>query len=171
MGISESSPCLIICAAFEPQTSPSFLVTSFLVSFHETINFFFYYSFLSSFCFPDQFLSFLCRVFFLNSPLKCLDLFTYLYIFTHTSIYHRPNPVICKLVVYLLSCGQLFCDPVDCGRSPLSMGFSRQEYWSGLPFPSPGELPGPGIEPKSLALAGGCFTTKPLGKLSVLVTS
>ena len=39
------------------------------------------------------------------------------------------------------------------------MGFSRKEHWSGLPFPSPGDLPGPGIEPMSLALAGGFFTT------------
>ena len=35
-------------------------------------------------------------------------------------------------------------------QAPLSMGFSRQEYWSGLPFPSPGDLPNPGIKPKSL---------------------
>ena len=45
---------------------------------------------------------------------------------------------------------------------PLSMGLSRQEYWSGLPFPSPGDLPDPGIEPASLmppALAGGFFIT------------
>ena len=44
---------------------------------------------------------------------------------------------------------------------PLSMEFSRQEYWNGLPFPSPGDLPDPGIEPVSLALAGGFFTTAP----------
>ena len=47
-------------------------------------------------------------------------------------------------------------------EAPLSMGFSRQEYWSGLPFPSPGGLPDPGIEPTSLmspALAGGFFIT------------
>ena len=37
-------------------------------------------------------------------------------------------------------------------QAPQSMGFSRQEYWSGLPFPSPGDLPGPGIKPGSLAL-------------------
>ena len=37
-------------------------------------------------------------------------------------------------------------------QAPLSMGFSRQEYWSGLPFPSPGDLPNPGIEPESSAL-------------------
>ena len=47
------------------------------------------------------------------------------------------------------------------------MGFSRQEYWGGLPFPSPGDLPDLGIKPVSLvspALAGGFFTTKPPGK-------
>ena len=43
-------------------------------------------------------------------------------------------------------------------QAPLSMGFSRQEYWSGLPFPSPGDLPKPGIELESPALAGGFFT-------------
>ena len=47
-------------------------------------------------------------------------------------------------------------------QAPLSMGFSRQEYWSGLPCPPPGDLPNPGIEPPSLkspALAGRFFTT------------
>ena len=47
-------------------------------------------------------------------------------------------------------------------QAPLSMGFPRQEYWSGLPFPSPGGLPDPGIEPTSLkspAMAGRFFTT------------
>ena len=47
---------------------------------------------------------------------------------------------------------------------PLSMGFSRQECWSGLSFPPPGDLLNPGIEPVSLALAGGFFTTEPPGK-------
>ena len=45
-------------------------------------------------------------------------------------------------------------------QAPLSMGFSRQEYWSGLPFPSPGDLPDPGIEPVYPALVGGFFTTR-----------
>ena len=52
-------------------------------------------------------------------------------------------------------------------QAPLPMGFSRQEYWSGLPFPSPEDLPYPGIEHGSLvspALAGGFFTTAPPGK-------
>ena len=51
-------------------------------------------------------------------------------------------------------------------QAPLSMGVSRQEYWSGLPHPSPGDLPDPEIEPKSLtspALAGGFFTIEPPG--------
>ena len=43
-------------------------------------------------------------------------------------------------------------------QAPLSMGFSRQEYWSGLPFPSPGDLPNPGIETKSPALQANAFT-------------
>ena len=42
-------------------------------------------------------------------------------------------------------------------QAPLSMGFSRQEYWSGLPFPSPGDLQDPGIQPASPASAGGFF--------------
>ena len=47
------------------------------------------------------------------------------------------------------------------------MGFSRQEYWSGVPFPSPGHLPNPGIEPASPALAGEFFTTEAPGKPSL----
>ena len=48
-------------------------------------------------------------------------------------------------------------------QASLSMGFSRQEYWSGLPFPPPGDLPNPGIEPTSPALEGWFFTTEPAG--------
>ena len=49
-------------------------------------------------------------------------------------------------------------------QAPPSMGFSRHAYWSGLPFPPPGDLPDPGTEPASPALAGGFFTTEPPGK-------
>ena len=49
-------------------------------------------------------------------------------------------------------------------QARLSMGFPRQEYWSGLPFPSPGDLPDPEIKLGSPALAGGFFTTEPPGK-------
>ena len=54
--------------------------------------------------------------------------------------------------------------PWTIGRqAPLSMGFPRQEYWSGLPFPSPRDRPSPGIKPTSPALAGGFFTIEPPG--------
>ena len=56
-------------------------------------------------------------------------------------------------------------------QAPLSMGFSRQEYWSGLPCPPLGDLPYPGIEPMPPALAGRFFTTEPLGKHNVRVVS
>ena len=49
-------------------------------------------------------------------------------------------------------------------QAPLSMGFSRQEYWSGLPLSSLGSLPDPVMEPMPPALAGGFFTTEPPGK-------
>ena len=52
-------------------------------------------------------------------------------------------------------------------QAPLSMGFPRQEFWSGLPFPFPGDLLHPRVEPEapaSPALAGGFFTTEPSGK-------
>ena len=48
------------------------------------------------------------------------------------------------------------------------MGFSRQEYWSGLPFPSPGDLPDPGIEPRSPTLQADTLTSVPPGKLQYI---
>ena len=64
-----------------------------------------------------------------------------------------------------LSHVQLFAAPwtVAYQASP-SMGFSRQEYWSGLPFPSAGDLPDPGIEPGSPALEADALTSEPPGK-------
>ena len=71
---------------------------------------------------------------------------------------------VCVYGVHALSCVWCFASPWTVAlQAPLSMGFSRQEYWSGLPFPSPGDLPDPGIEPASLAspaLPGGFFTTE-----------
>ena len=54
-------------------------------------------------------------------------------------------------------------------QAPLSMGFSRQEYWSGLPFPSPGDLPDPGIEPGSPALEADALNSEPPGKPQLYV--
>ena len=64
------------------------------------------------------------------------------------------------------SCSSSFCNPMDCSlpSSSMSIQFSGQEYWSGLPFPTPGDLPNLGIELMSLALAGGFFTTELPGK-------
>ena len=62
------------------------------------------------------------------------------------------------------SCPNL-CDPWTVAyQVPPSMGFSRQEYWSGLPFPSPGDLPDPGIEPRSPAFQADALTSEPPGK-------
>ena len=52
-------------------------------------------------------------------------------------------------------------------QAPPSMEFSRQEYWSGLPFPSPGDLPNPGIEPGSPALEADALTSEPPGKPNI----
>ena len=61
-----------------------------------------------------------------------------------------------------------FCNPVD--YSPIGSpvyGFSRQEYWSGLPFPSPGDLPNPGIKPGSPAFQSASLPSEPPGKAYV----
>ena len=80
---------------------------------------------------------------------------------------HLTGPVcVCELSHF--GCIWFFMTPwTVVPQAPLSMGFSRQEYWSGLPFPSPGDLPSPGMEPISLmspALAGKFFTLVPPGK-------
>ena len=76
-----------------------------------------------------------------------------------TSVY------VCVCVLFAQSC-PIFCDPMDCNLwASLSMKFSRQEYWSGLPFPAPGDLPNPGIEPRSLSLQADPLPSEPPGKL------
>ena len=70
----------------------------------------------------------------------------------------------------LLSRVQLFVTPWTVAyQVPPSMGFSRQEYWSGLPFPSPGYFPDPGIEPGSPTLQADALTSEPPGKPGVRV--
>ena len=71
-----------------------------------------------------------------------------------------------KVKVKSLSCARLLVTPWTAAyQAPSSMGFSRQEYWSGLPLPSPGDLPNPGIKPRSPAFQAGALTSKPWGKL------
>ena len=73
----------------------------------------------------------------------------------------------CLVVIELLSRVYFVTHGTVVHQAALPMGFLRSEYWSRLPFPSPGDLHDPGIEPASPALAGGFFTTEP----HVLVTS
>ena len=88
-------------------------------------------------------------------------------LYTYKTFFH-----VCACVLSCFSCVRLFATPwtVAC-QAPLSIGFSRQEYWSGLPCPSSREgschaPPDPGIKPECPALAGGFFTTEPPGKPS-----
>ena len=78
------------------------------------------------------------------------------------------HDITCCVCAQPLSHVWLFATPwTVTHQAPLSMGFSRQEYWSGFPFPTPGDLPDPGIETMSLAspaLAGRLSGTEPLGK-------
>ena len=76
-----------------------------------------------------------------------------------------PQLSVVSVGVNRFSCVRLFMTLwIVAHQAPPSMGFFRQEYWSGLPFPPPGDLPDPGIKPMSLALAGGFFTTELPGK-------
>ena len=70
----------------------------------------------------------------------------------------------------LLSHVRLFATPwTIANRTPPSMGFSRLEYWSGLPFPSPGDLPDLGIELRSPALPADALPSEPLGNPSLII--
>ena len=82
-----------------------------------------------------------------------------------------PLTILSKEVIYIflislwsevksLSCVRLFVTPWSLPGSP-SMGFFRQEYWNGLPFPSPGDLPNPGIKPWSPTLEADALTSEP----------
>ena len=75
----------------------------------------------------------------------------------------------CVMCVKSLSRVRLFATSWTVAhQAPLSMGFSRQEYWSGLPFPSPGDLPNPGIEPGSPALQADALSSEPPGSPIIL---
>ena len=87
-----------------------------------------------------------------------------LFIFSHLSPWQPCEVLVTK------SCSTP-CDPLDVAcQASLSLRFSRREYWSGWPFPSPGDLPDPRIEPKAPALAEGFFTTEPHGKFLWSIT-
>ena len=103
-------------------------------------------------------------LFFANSPR-----------ITHTTSCTSSNLLIPRFG-YLFTCFIQFssvaqscltlCDPMNCSPPGFSVhGLSRQEYWSGLPFPSPGDLPDPGIEPGSPTLEADALTSEPKAKL------
>ena len=78
---------------------------------------------------------------------------------------HVHMCVCAHVCVRALTCGGLFATQRTVAHEvSVSMEFSRQENWSGLPFPPPGDLPNPGVERMSPALAGGFFITEPRGK-------
>ena len=92
----------------------------------------------------------------------------------HTFIFldRLQKAVLLLLCVHaqMLSCAPLFVTPwtVD-SHVPLFMGFSRQKYWSGLPFPPPGDLPNPGVEPRASCKAGRFFTIWAIGEALLLL--
>ena len=91
---------------------------------------------------------------------KAVDTFLYYQALTFSELHHSRI-----LLSLFKSCLTGFVTPWTVAlQAPLSMGFPRQGYWSGLPFPSPGDLLGSGVESMSTTLADGFFTTEPPGK-------
>ena len=86
-------------------------------------------------------------------------------------LFQTPGLQNCETVLLFSSSVVSDSLPPQGRQAPLSLVFPRQEYWSGLPFPSPEDLPDPGIEPMSPALAKGFFTIKPPGKPCRIILS
>ena len=109
------------------------------------------------------------REHYINGVMQCVTFEIHHFTQHHALEIHPDcsgiNACVCVCVCVCVKSLQLFLTLWPHGlahQAPLSMGFSRQEYWSGLPCPPPGDLPHPGIKPKSFtfpALAGGFFTT------------
>ena len=86
----------------------------------------------------------------------------YLACFIHQNVWMYVHVVLCisEWVSEVAQSCPTLCDPWTVAhQAPPSMGLSRQEYWSGLPFPSPGDLPNPGIEPRSPVLEADALTS------------
>ena len=118
------------------------------------------------------FLPFLKSILFVYNPFFILTAYYLCQLISMTicvcSIFVGSSSSCCCCVLccaQMQSCVWFFVIPwaVTC-QAPLSMGFFQQEYWSGLPFPTPGDLPDSGIEPTSLAWQADSFTTAPPGK-------
>ena len=83
---------------------------------------------------------------------------------SQTQMEESFQALLCRSYLPAQSCLTLATPWTVAHQTPLPVGFSRQEYWSGLSFPSPGDLPDPGMEPGSYAQTGIFFTTEPPGK-------
>ena len=96
---------------------------------------------------------------------ECLDNYHWNHL-KHLVKIQIPEIIYDRLACFIAKSGLTLCNPMDCScQAPLSVGFPRQEFWRGLPLPSPGDLLRSGIETTSLvspALAGKFFTTTPL---------
>ena len=118
-------------------------------------NCFTFYSFLSE-CL--QYSIFLC-VYMLNNSVMYMLSFLACVLFSHMCICSVTQSCICSVTQ---SNSETLCNPMDCSPILCPVGFSKQEYWSWLPFPPSGDLPDPGTElasPASPALASRFFTT------------
>ena len=90
---------------------------------------------------------------------------THIHIYVHICLYMCVYVFLCVLICSVMSDSSLPYFITVARQAPLSMGFPRQEYRNGLPFPSPGDLSNLRIKPEPLTLAGVLFTTEPPGKL------
>ena len=114
--------------------------------------------------FPDKSFSIFKSIWWIVHVLCCIFKCSKFYSSLFEEVIFFPTFVLSFLSFSQLSGVCCFIRLSAARQTPLSMGFSRQEYCSGLPSPSPGDLLSPGIEPTSLALVGGFYTTVPTGK-------
>ena len=128
--------------------------------------------FLHFLCLLKSFLFFYCSVLFLftcSKSLYIMDsgllLLTYVYCRSSCSLWLVFDSLNSESESEVAQSCLTLCNPCTVAhQAPPSMGFSSQEYWSGLPFPSPEDLPNPGIEPRSPTLWTDALTSEPPGK-------
>ena len=123
-------------------------------------------------CFPyfkvNWLISSLNYIYNVNFPLPCNIIYRFWRLGCGTSM---GRGILYSACAQLLSHVWLFTTPWTVAhQAPLSMEFSRQEYWSGLPVPSPGDVPDPGIKPRSPALQADSLPSEPQGKSIILPT-
>ena len=108
----------------------------------------------------------------LSTPLRNLCINLYWIELKSTNSFPFPT-MFCSgfvvVIVWSLNHVSLFCNLMNCSKTPLSMEFSRQEYWNGLQFPSPGYLPDPGVEPTSPASKQILYLLSHLGRPGFMV--